>query len=152
MTSFGRSWSARIAFVAMTTLVVAMSTQASASPKVPGPFTAHGLSPSSTVTAPKSSSGRLARSDSSLLKRTDSKPVHVVVKLDYDPAASYRGGVRGYPATSPSVTGRQMTGRTSVEKTYNRYTRNLDKNFRAALAKTVPSARAGQSLRGRRTG
>ncbi|MDQ1538775.1 MAG: hypothetical protein QOE58_3168, partial [Actinomycetota bacterium] len=148
MTSFGRSWRARTAFVAMTTLMVAMSTQASASPKVPGPFTAHGLSPSSTVTAAKSSSGRLAQSDRTLLKRTDSKPVHVVVKLDYDPAASYRGGVSGYPATSPSVTGRRMTGRTPVEKAYDRYTRNLDKNFRAALARRVSSARAGQSLRG----
>jgi len=132
----------------MVGLIVALATQANAAPKDPSGLVAHGLRPSSTVTAAKSDSGRLARTDSSLVRRTDSKPVHVVVKLDYDAAASYRGGIAGYPATSPSVTGRRMTGWSPVERAYNRYTAKLDSTFRGALGRRVSAARPGQSLRG----
>ena len=74
----------------------------------PGGFRATALSPDTTVTAAKSKSGRLATSDPALLGRTDATPVNVVVKLDYDAAASYKGDVAGLAATSPSVTGREL--------------------------------------------
>ncbi|MEP7177895.1 MAG: S8 family serine peptidase [Pseudonocardiales bacterium] len=126
--------------------MVAMPAQASAAPKSKN-LTAHGLSPSSRVTAEKSPSGRLAQNDTALLNRTDSTLVHVMVKLDYDATASYRGGLKGLPATSPSVTGKRLTGKSAVEQAYNAYTAKLDSNFRTALASKVKAARAGQSVR-----
>jgi hypothetical protein len=59
--------------IATVGLMVAMPSQASAAPKK---FTAQGLSPSSSIIADKSPSGRLAQNDTALLNRTDSKPVH----------------------------------------------------------------------------
>jgi len=53
---------------------------------------------------------RLARTDRSLLGRSDSDPVPVIVKLDHDPVASYRGEIPGYEATSPAHTGRRLSG------------------------------------------
>jgi hypothetical protein len=137
-----------VAVCAAVGLMVAIPSQAGAAPKTPTKLTAHALSPTSTITVSKSDSGRLAQSDQALLKRTDSKSVHVMVKLDYDPTASYRGDVSGLPATSPAVTGKRLTGKSSAEQAYNRYTGRLDSNFRSALAKLLPSARAGQSVRG----
>jgi subtilisin family serine protease len=147
MTASSRRWKNRTALVGITALMLAMATQASAAPNDPSRFTARALTPSSTVTAAKSPSGRLAQSDKALLARTDSKPVHVMVKLDYDAAASYRGDIAGLPATSPSVTGKKLSGKTPAEQSYNRYTGTFDGSFRAALAKRVSTARAGQSLR-----
>jgi len=139
--------------VVMAGLLVGLAAQASAVPKDPAPrdpasLRATALSPSSTLTAAKSYSGRLAQSDRALLRRTDSKRVPVVVKLDYDAAASYGGGIAGYPATSPSITGKRLTGRTSGERAYSRYIARYDAGFRAALVKRVSAARPGLSLRG----
>ena len=39
--------------------------------------------------------------DQSLLKIHNKKLIPVMVKFDYDGAASYMGGVAGYAATSP---------------------------------------------------
>jgi hypothetical protein len=78
-------------------------------------FTGSGLTADGAVTALKSTTGRLARSDRALLRRTDSRPVNVLVKLDYDATASYMGSVRGLDATSPRVTGRKLTGGSAAE-------------------------------------
>lgn len=120
---------------------------ASASPTGPGGLTATALRPSSTLTAPKSESGRLARSDTALLARRDTAPVNVMVKLDFDGAAGYRGGIAGLAATSPSVTGKALTnGRSSAEKAYAAHAATMDSSFRAALRSAVPTARAGRTL------
>ena len=94
----------------------------------------------------KSTSGRLATSDSALLKRTDSAMANVVVKLDYDAMASYRGGIDGLTATSPSVTGRRLTGKSAPEKAYQGHISAMESAFRSALRSRVPSAKAGVSL------
>lgn len=52
------------------------------------------LTPTDKVTADKAPSSRLARTPDVLLKRTDSAPVKVMIKYDYDATASYAGGVR----------------------------------------------------------
>ncbi|MDQ2758702.1 MAG: S8 family serine peptidase [Actinomycetota bacterium] len=115
----------------------------------PGP---HGLSaaaitPSSTVTAPKSESGKIAQSDAALLKRTDAAPINVMVKLDVDGLAGYRGSLAGLAATSPSVTGKVLSGgRSSAEKAYLAHTAQVDSTFRRALVRAVPSAKAGTTL------
>lgn len=112
----------------------------------PGKLTAKALAPDSTFTARKSDTGKLAQSDPKVLARTDSAMVNVVVKLDYDGAASYTGNIAGLPATSPKVTGKKLSGQSAAEKAYAGYTGKQDKDFRAQLAAKVPSAKAGTSL------
>ena len=112
----------------------------------PSSLTATALTPTSTSTAAKSNTGRLAQTDPTLLGRTDSTPVNVVVKLDYDATASYDGDIAGLPATSPRVTGEKLTGDTPAEVTYETYTSSIDQTFRGDLAAAIPSATAGRSL------
>ncbi|HEY4331972.1 MAG TPA: S8 family serine peptidase, partial [Ilumatobacteraceae bacterium] len=133
-----------IGAAAVATIVVTAPSAATASGRTFHATAA--LKPTSTISAPKSNSGRLAQSDPSLLGRTDPTPVNVVIKLDYDAAASYVGDVAGLPATSPAVTGVNLTGRSAAEKSYAAYTGKLDKSFRSSLASKVPSAVAGKSL------
>ena len=81
-------------FVAMAAIAMGTPTnivEASSSGVDPAGFSATGLSPSSIITGAKSTTGKLAQTDPSLLGRTDVTPVHVVVKLDYDATASYAG-------------------------------------------------------------
>ena len=113
----------------------------------PATLTATALTPASTITAAKSSTGRLAQTDPSLLGRTDATPVNVVVKLDYDATATYDGDIAGLPATSPEVTGEKLTGDSPAEVTYENYTGEIDSTFRSDLAAEIPSATAGRSLK-----
>jgi hypothetical protein len=113
----------------------------------PEGFTAKAaLQPTSSFTGAKSTTGRLAQSNQALLKRTDSKPVNVVVKLDYDATASYAGTIRGLAATSPRITGHKLTGTSAAERAYERYTKGIDAKFRADVAAKVTGARLGRSL------
>src|SRR5262245_62814281 len=64
-------------------------------------FTAQALTPSDRVSGSKTLTSRLAQTDPALLGRTDSTPVNVVVKLDYDSVATYAGSINGLAATSP---------------------------------------------------
>lgn len=112
----------------------------------PHGFTPTALSPISSYKSLKSDSGKRATSDKALLGRTDAAAVNVVVKLDYDATASYLGGLRGLPATSPSVTGKKLTGTSGAEQAYAAYAGRLDSAFRGQLAAKVPSATAGKSL------
>src|SRR4051812_3352711 len=94
------------ALIAATAVTAGLSApDASAGVKPGSPYTAKGLQATSTVSGAKSSSGKLAQTDPKLLGRKDSTRVNVVVKLDYDATAAYKGDVRGFAATSPSVTG-----------------------------------------------
>ena len=102
------------------------------------------VSPDSIESAAKSVTGRLAQTDPSLLGRRDAARVNVVVKLDYDATASYAGDIAGLPATSPSVTGVELTGGTAAEQVYEDYTSGIDAAFRAELAAAIPSATAGR--------
>ncbi len=91
-------------------LVVASAVQSSADPGPdPSRFTVVGApSQVSQFEAAKSATGRIAKSDPALLKRTDSAPVSVMVKLDLDPVASYAGGIPGLRPTSPGTTGKSL--------------------------------------------
>jgi hypothetical protein len=102
---------------------------------------------SGTVDASKSATSRLAETDPALLGRTDATPVTVMIKLDYDSAATYAGGVKGVPATSPSVTGKPLSGKSTAEKAHNAYAASQEAAFKSALASKVPSARVGSSFR-----
>ncbi|HVE17442.1 MAG TPA: S8 family serine peptidase [Ilumatobacteraceae bacterium] len=136
----------RFLVVALATAAIALPSAVDAGTTPASKFTATGLSPSSIEKAAKSASGRLATTDPSLLGRTDATPINVVVKLDYDATASYKGDIEGLEATSPIVTGRELTGKSGAERAYEGYTAQLDKTFRNNLAAAVPEAQAGDSL------
>jgi len=132
--------------LALTAIGPASSATAVPSAVDPSELTATGLSPVSRITGAKSITGRLAQTDPTLLGRTDSTPVNVVVKLDYDATASYAGDIEGLEATSPKVTGEALTGETPAEVAYETYTSDVDATFRDQLAAAIPSADAGKSL------
>jgi hypothetical protein len=71
----------------------------------------------------------------------------VAVKLDYDSVATYDGSVRGYAATSPSVTGRSLDERSSAVQQYAKHSQTVEAKFLAALHAAVPSAVVGERLR-----
>ncbi len=70
--------------------------------------------------AAKSASGKLAKTDPSLLGQSSSELINVLVKLDYDPIASYKGGIAGLRATSPSVTGKAIADNRRAVAAYRR--------------------------------
>lgn len=113
----------------------------------PDHFTATPLTATGVVTGDKAPSSRLARTPLSLLKRTDSALVSVMIKYDYDGSASYAGGIRNLAATSPGVTGKKLTGASTAERGYTAYQEGRERNLNASVRKVAPNAKIGQSFR-----
>ncbi len=109
----------------------------------PSKFTATPLDPVSTFVGAKSTSGSIAKTDPALLARTDSTPVNVMIKYDYDVAASYTGGIDGLDATSPRVTGKPLDVDSADVKAYNKYTADLS----AELTRRAEAAAPGLTVR-----
>jgi hypothetical protein len=131
-----------------TTEVTPTEVPSTDAPVAPEPsFTAETLTPYERVTGSRAPTSRLAETDPALLGRTDAEPVEVLVKLDYDSIATYAGDIEGLPATSPSVTGRDLTRATSAEVTYDSYIAGEEQSFAADLQATVPEATIGEALR-----
>lgn len=122
---------------------------AAAAPQAPTPgsWKATPLTGGSLVHGAKSVSGRLAKSDAGLLALRSAKPVNVVVKLDYDALAAYRGGLPGLAATSPAATHRAFNPKSDSVKRYQNYVTGVESRFLGALRSSVPQARAGKALR-----
>lgn len=138
-----RAWfRAGLAVLVVSSVTLTTAGAASAAPA----FTAERLAPTTRFDTAKAPTSRLAETDRTLLGRTDSALVDVVVKLDYDPVATYDGSVSGYPATSPAVTGKALTG-AGAEKKYERYVATEENAFVSALRSRVPAARPGTRLR-----
>ncbi len=137
---------AGVAGAAIVSVVVAMSaTPGAAQP--PTPLTlVDVLTPQERFTAPKAPTSRLAETDTSLLGRTDSEPIPVLVKLDHDSVATYTGEVPGYEATSPAVTGEALTG-DAAQRRYEAYLAEREADFVSELSEAVPDAEVGRSLR-----
>jgi len=93
----------------------------------------------------RTKTGQLAESDAALLARADGEVVPVMVKVDVDPVASYTGGIEGYPATSPEVTGKELSLSDAAVKKYLAYVDGVIAETRAAITAAVPSATALQS-------
>lgn len=110
-------------------------------------WTATPLTVASTVNGAKSPTGQLAKSDPALVNSTSPKQVRVVVKLDYDSLAAYRGGIKGLPGTSPAVTGKRLDVKGANATKYLKHVATLENDFLAAMQSKVPSARASQRLR-----
>ena len=138
-----------LAAVAVALAVLAAPGGAGAAPAAAGQptLTATPLTPVSRVQGAKSASGQLARTDTSLLGQRSAAVVHVVVKLDYDSLAAYRGQIKGLPATSPSVTGKALNLRSDAARRYQGYVQGVEQRFLDALPARVPAARAGTRLR-----
>ena len=117
------------------------------SPKLGTPSnpSSQGISALSSFQAAKSDSGRLAKSDPALLARTDSKIVSVMVKLDVDPVASYRGGINNLPATSPSVTGNALSDTGAAASAYTGYLLSQTASARRGAKAAVPGIVFGQN-------
>jgi subtilisin family serine protease len=96
---------------------------------------------------PKSVSGRLAKTDPSLLGKTSSELVNVMVKLDYDAVASYAGGVEGLSPTSPTVTGRSLDENPGAVAAYRSYVAGLEKRVLRAVESSIPRSAVGRSFR-----
>ncbi|WP_426508741.1 S8 family serine peptidase [Dactylosporangium sp. McL0621] len=94
----------------------------------------------------KAPTSRMAKTDPSLLNRSDTAKVAIAVKLDYDSTATYSGDIAGYAATSPSVTGKALSG-SADEKRYENRIAGIEDKFLADLKKQVPDAKVGQRLR-----
>ena len=82
-----------------------------------------------------------------MLARNDAQPVQVAIKLDYDAVAVYEGGVPGFEATSPLVTGVPLSERPAAAQRYERHIASQEAAFVAALRAEVPSAQIGTQLR-----
>src|SRR3954463_10105148 len=116
-----------------TALVPPLLVLVSASPGQAAPVPANlrvsqNLTANRTVNAAKSPTSRMAKSDPSLLGRTDSTPVAIAVKLDYDSVATYSGEIAGYTATSPAVTGKDLSG-SADEKRYESRIAGIEDKF-----------------------
>ena len=104
------------------------------------------LSPADVVDAAKAPSSQLAQSDEALVARTDAATANVVIKLDYDSVATYAGGVEDLEATSPSVTGDELTGDSAAEEAYQGYIDEQKADIVAGMESAVPQVDVGASL------
>jgi subtilisin family serine protease len=151
--STGRRGRGRRRLLGLAAVVGAVTLIAATMPAVAAPTTAAGRKltarplTGTLVQGAKSASGQLAKTDKSLLGISSAKPVNVVVKLDYDSLAAYRGDVKGYAATSPAVTGRQLNRRNATVRRYEGYVQGVEGEFLRALGSRLPAASAGRRLR-----
>ncbi|TPX02799.1 S8 family serine peptidase, partial [Schumannella luteola] len=109
-------------------------------------FTAAAVSPEGPPEeGARTKSGQLAESDAELLARSDAAIVPVMVKVDVDPVASYAGGVDGYAATSPEITGKDLSLSDPAVAEYLEYVNGVIAETQAAITGAVPSAKALES-------
>ncbi len=99
-----------------------------------------------TISAPKSASGRRAQTDPALLGVESSAPVNVMIKYDYDPTASYSGGVAGLAPTSTAATGKTLSENSAAVEAYDRYAVATSEATSAALVEAVPGAEIRSSF------
>ena len=107
-------------------------------------FTATPLTPDTTFTGEKTTSGGLAQTDPSLLGQADSTPVHVLIKYDLEPTASYTGGVSGLAPTSPRATGKALKDNPGAVKAYEDYAKNKADKIGRSVQSAVSDAQLGQ--------
>src|SRR5439155_6302078 len=131
--------------------LIAATSSASQTPKAPSAnLTATPLSSDSLVssyTGEKSDSGRLAKTDQSLLRLKSSKPVSVMIKYDFDGTASYAGGVAGLRATSPRATGVKLSLNRAAVAAYGRYTARFSHRVSRAIHTTIAGVEIRQGYR-----
>ncbi|MEV1240190.1 S8 family serine peptidase [Nonomuraea sp. NPDC049750] len=132
-------------------MVAVMSPAAARATPTPSPangkWQATPVTGAQLVEGAKSPTGKLAKSDQALLRTTSPAPINIMVKLDYDSLAAYRGGLPGLPGTSPAVTGKALDTRSAEVKKYGQHIESVEKAFLDQLAGKVPGAVVGQRVR-----
>ena len=129
-------------FAAAALVTGAIAAPANAAEPVPD-FTATPLTASEPPQeGARSKSGQLAESDAALLGRSDAAVVPIMVKVDVDPVASYAGGLEGFAATSPEVTGKELSLSDPAVKAYLAHVDAVIAETQAKITATVPSAKA----------
>jgi subtilisin family serine protease len=88
----------------------------------------------------RSKTGQLAESDAALLARADGQVVPIMVKVDVDPVASYTGDIDGFAATSPEVTGKELSLSDPAVAAYLRFVKETLASAVADIKAAVPSA------------
>jgi hypothetical protein len=144
--SRGRGARASIVALMVPLLTVLVSVEASGAPNRAN-LIGQSLTPVERVQADKAPTSRLAQTDKSLLGRTESTPVSILVKLDYDSVATYSGGLAGLDATSPSVTGKDLSEQTGALQKYESHVAGTEQAFTAELSRRVEGATTGRTLR-----
>ncbi|MGH2792200.1 MAG: S8 family serine peptidase [Actinomycetota bacterium] len=120
---------------------------AGAAPRQSSDLTITPLTVDNSFEAAKSPSSSLAETDRSLLNLEGSKPVNVVVKFDYDAAATYAGGVQGLAATSPEVTGRALSENLGALRAYRDYAKDVEASVIDGISSRVPQAEVLDTFR-----
>jgi subtilisin family serine protease len=139
---------ATLVAVAATTLLTASVVEGASAGAAPaGHLTATGISGGTTIDGAKSFTSRLAKSDPAVLKLSGSKPVSVMVKLDYDALGSYTGDIRGYAATSPQVTKKKLNAKSPAAVAYTNYITSRESAFTGALKSAIPAASVRRAYR-----
>jgi subtilisin family serine protease len=100
----------------------------------------------SIYNAAKHADGSLAKTDPSLLGRTDSKLVPVMIKYAFTPTASYAGGIKGLKATSPRVTHKSFAKNTLAVKRYQRFANAKVKGINRSVKRAIRSAKLGTAF------
>ena len=95
------------------------------------------------IVGAKSRTGQIAETDPALLGRSDSTPVDVVVKLDYDSVATYTGGVQGLAATSPKATGKKLKQNKAAVDAYQAHVADVERDIVSDIEGTV----SGETIR-----
>jgi len=107
----------------------------------PPDFTATPVTPSGPPQdGDRSKTGQLAESDAALLARTDGEVIPIMVKVDVDPVASYTGDVEGFAATSPEITGKELSLSDPVVAAYLGYVKDVLAAALADIKAAVPTA------------
>jgi hypothetical protein len=136
----------RVVVVLFLTSAVGLGTGAFAAQGGPK-LTAKPLIPQGDIIkAAKSRTARLAKSDASLLSERGSQSITVMVRLDYDPVASYMGGVSGLAPTSPSVTGISLKENMAAVDVYDRHLNAVDARITQAIERRIPGAKVMRSF------
>ena len=128
-------------------VLVAVSLAPVASASAQSRFTVRALQVQSSSTAPKSFTARIARSDRAVLEATSSKAVNVMVRLDFDPVASYFGGVSGLAPTSPEATGKALRDNRAAVDLYLRHVARVESRIVSDIKARIPQAQVLRSFR-----
>jgi hypothetical protein len=136
---------ARMAAALFLLAAIGVGTGARAAEKSSG-LTASPLKVLNSINGAKSPTAKMVKSDRSLLKAQGSKFIPVLVRLDYDPAASYAGGIVGLAATSPSVTGLSVAENRAAVNTYERHLSAIDARVTTAIQNRIPQAKVLRSF------
>jgi len=134
----GRMAGVLAAVIALTAILGYVASGASATAQQASSFEAVPLSADGApIEGVKSRVGRIAQTDPELLGRTDSTPVNVMVKLDYDSVATYEGGIQGLSATSPNKTGKKLKQNKGAVDAYQAHVASVEQDITSAIQGAV---------------